>query len=48
MGTVFGEDALFSPDDAEIPSDNGLVVYREAELRWVGKTAGVRATLAVK
>ena len=40
MGTMFCEDVLFTADDAEIPSDIGLVVYREREL-WelVGKTA---------
>jgi|6_EtaG_2_1085325.scaffolds.fasta_scaffold45883_2 hypothetical protein len=36
---VLGEDVLFAADDAEIPSDNDLVVYREEELRkLVGKT----------
>tara|TARA_Y100001951_G_scaffold99951_1_gene102628 strand:+ start:272 stop:538 length:267 start_codon:yes stop_codon:yes gene_type:complete len=36
---VLGEDVLFAADDAEIPSDNDLVVYCESELReLVGKT----------
>ena len=36
---VLDEDVLFAADDAEIPLDNDLVVYREAELRTlVGTT----------
>jgi len=36
---VVGEDVLWVADDVEIPADNDLVVYREAELReLVGKT----------
>ena len=36
---VLCEDVLFAADVAEIPLDNHLVVYREAELReLVGKT----------
>ena len=30
---VLGEDVLFAADDAQIPPDNTLVVYRESELR---------------
>ena len=30
---VLGEDVLWAADDAEIPEDNTLVVYRERELR---------------
>jgi len=32
---LLGEDVLLAADDAEIPPDNTLAVYREAELRWV-------------
>lgn len=32
---VLGEDVLFAADNAEIPPDNALVVYRESELRQV-------------
>ena len=36
---VLDEDVLFAADDAEIPLDNDLAVYREAELRkLVGTT----------
>ena len=36
---VLSEDVLFAADDAEIPLDNDLAVYREAELRTlVGTT----------
>ena len=47
---ILGEDVLFATDDAAIPTDNKLVVYRESELR---ATVGVdpiqlRAIHAVK
>lgn len=47
---LLGEDVLFAADEAEIPHDAGLVVYRESELRLLAgrPRAEVRAIHAAK